>query len=67
MEKWELIIGITSLAMVAFSCVNLGALLTKQYHKNKETIDLFWIAWPTLIVNLIGVVVIMSVLIVNVY
>jgi len=66
METWELTIGITGLAMVIVTAMNLGALLYKEFSKNKAD-SLFWITWPTLMINLTGIAVIFSVLIMNIY
>lgn len=64
--EWEIIMGIIALVMVLSTGINLGALLQRQYSTDKES-NIFWIAYPTLVINLLGVVVILCLLIENIY
>jgi len=64
--EWQITIGITSIVMVFATGLHLGALLYRKL-SNETGYDIFWIAYPTLMINLIGVLVIMCVLIANIY
>ena len=63
--EWEIIMGITVLIMVFATGINLGALLFKQVSKSPDSV--FWISYPTLMINLLGVLLILCLLIGNIY